>query len=214
MIDEEWILNKRTGLFEPEDKSVNIAIIVITSVVFFIMELWEKTQTSGYFIKNTTEFLLEHGALYKPRVLEGEWYRLITYLFLHSGIEHLMNNMMVLYFLGNALEYYIGTIWYIIVYFFSGIMAALGSILWNTEYVVCVGASGAVFGVIGGLLWIVLKNRANLHGISKKRMLFFVGLSVYSGFTSQGVDNVAHIAGLFAGFLFLAMMQGFLCLII
>ena len=195
------MLNESKGLFEPEEKSVNIIIIVITTIVFFIIELWEKSETSGYFIKNTTEFLLEHGALYAPKLLEGEWYRVITYLFLHSGIEHLMNNMMVLYFLGNALEHYIGKVAYIVLYFFSGVIAALGSILYNIEYPVCVCASGAIFGVIGAILWIVLKNRGSLQGISKKRMLFFVFLSVYSGFTSQGIDNAAHITGLLAGFL-------------
>ncbi len=195
-------MNESKGLFEPEDKSVNIVIIIITTVVFFIMELWEKSQTSGYFIKNTIEFLLEHGALYAPKLLEGEWYRIITYLFLHSGIEHLMNNMMVLYFLGNALEHYVGKVGYLSTYFFSGIVAAIGSVLYNTEYPVCVGASGAIFGVIGAMLWIVLKNRGTLQGISKRRMMFFVFLSVYSGFTSQGIDNAAHITGLVAGFLF------------
>ena len=206
MIDEEWILNKRTGLFEPEDKSVTIVIIVITSLVFFIMELWEKSQTSGYFLKNTTEFLLEHGALYAPKLLEGEWYRVITYLFLHSGIEHLMNNMLVLYFLGNALEHYMKKFAYVFIYFFSGIVAAMGSVLYNTQYPVCVGASGAVFGIIGAMVWIVLKNRGSLQGISKRRMLFFVFLSVYSGFTTQGIDNAAHIAGLLAGFLLSILM--------
>lgn len=198
-------MNESKGLFEPEEKSVNIVIIVITAIVFFVMELWEKSQTSGYFLGNTTEFFLEHGALYAPKLLEGEWYRVITYLFLHSGIEHLMNNMMVLYFLGNALEHYIGKVWYIVLYFFSGIVAAMGSVLYNTEYPVCVGASGAVFGVIGAMFWIVLKNRITLQGISKKRMVFFVFLSVYGGFTSQGVDNAAHVAGLLGGFL-LAML--------
>ena len=194
-------MNESKGLFEPEDKSINIVIIIITTVVFFIMELWEKSHTSGYFIKNTTEFLLEHGALYAPKLLEGEWYRVITYLFLHSGIEHLMNNMMVLYFLGNALEHYVGKIGYLYIYFVCGIIAAMGSVLYNTEHFVCVGASGAIFGVIGAMLWLVLQNRGNLQGISKRRMLFFVFLSVYSGFTSQGVDNVAHITGLCTGFL-------------
>ena len=145
-------MNESKSLFEPEDKSVNIVIIIITTVVFFIMELWEKSQTNGYFLGNTTEFFLEHGALYAPKLLAGEWYRVITYLFLHSGIEHLMNNMLVLYFLGNALEHYIGKIWYVILYFFSGIIAAMGSVLYNTEYLVCVGASGAVFGLFGALL--------------------------------------------------------------
>ena len=59
-------MNESKGLFEPEEKSINIVIIIITAVVFFLMELWEKSQTDGYFLGNTTEFFLEHGALYAP----------------------------------------------------------------------------------------------------------------------------------------------------
>ncbi len=198
-------MEAKTELYEPNEKSVNLGIIIATAVVFCLLLLWEKSITEGSFYGNTAWFLLEHGALYGPRVKAGEWYRLVTYLFLHNGIEHLINNMLILYFVGNALERYLGRIKYLILYFSSGILAGIGSIVynsvWNGAYAVCVGASGAVFGVAGALAYLVLVNKGNLQGLTKRQMLIFLGLSVYGGLVTQGVDNAAHVAGLVAGFL-------------
>lgn len=195
-----------TEIFEPNKKSVNLGIIAGTVCVFFVMLFWEKSMTKGEFYGNTIDFFLEHGALYGPAVKEGEWYRLLTYLFLHSGMEHLLNNMLILYFIGNALERYLGHWKFLLLYLASGIFAALGSVFWNTSYPVCVGASGAVFGVCGGLAYLVLIHRGNLQGLTKKRMLLFLLLSVYGGFVTQGVDNAAHITGLLSGFLLAAVL--------
>ncbi|MBP3570127.1 MAG: rhomboid family intramembrane serine protease [Lachnospiraceae bacterium] len=194
-------MREQTAIFEPAKKSVNVVIVVITVTAFFIMQFWEKSITNGTFYGHTTQFLLEHGALYGPAVREGEWYRLVTHMFLHSDIWHLGNNMLILFCLGNALEHYVGKISFVMLYFFSGILAALGSVVYNTDSPVSIGASGAVFGVVGAMLWLVLRNRGRLEGFTGKRMLLFIVLSVYAGFVDQGVDNAAHVAGLIAGFL-------------
>lgn len=198
-------MEESIGLYEPNKKSVNLGIIIMTSGVFFLVLLWEKMITTGAFYGNTTVFLLKCGALYAPAVLQGEWYRLLTYQFLHSGIEHLINNMLILYFIGNALERYLGRIKFLILYFCSGILAGIGSIVYNSvcgnTFAVCIGASGAVFGVTGALLYLVLANRGNLQGLTRQQMLLFLGLSIYGGLIRQGVDNAAHVAGLAAGFL-------------
>ena len=75
----------RTELFEPNEKSVNLGIIISTSVSFFLLLFWENHITGGAFRENTTIFFLTHGALYGPAVLQGEWYRLLTYLFLNKN---------------------------------------------------------------------------------------------------------------------------------
>ena len=202
-------MNTQTDLFEPNKRSVNLGIVIATAASFFLVLLWEKALTDGAFYGNSTGFLLEHGALYGPKVLAGEWYRLVTHLFLHSGIEHLINNMLILYFVGNALERYLGRIKYLILYFLSGILAGIGSIvynMYNLSYPVCIGASGAVFGVCGALVYLVLVNKGNLKGLTKQRMFIFLALSVYGGLTDTGVDNAAHIAGLFAGFLLAVLL--------
>lgn len=198
-------MREETELFEARKGSVNIIVVLITIVVFFVMQFLEKKITQGEFYGHSTSFLLEHGALYGPYVKEGEWYRLITYMFLHSDIGHLLNNMLILYFLGNALEYYVGKFSYLIIYFLSGILAALGSVVYNINHPVCVGASGAVFGITGAMAWLIIKNRGRLAGMTKQRMLLFVIMSAYGGFVDKSIDNAAHMVGLAAGF-FIAML--------
>jgi len=198
-------MREQTELFEPTKKSVNVVIVAVTVIAFFVMQFWEKSITPGTFYGHTTQFLLEHGALHAPSIQIGEWYRLVTHLFLHGDIWHLGNNMLILFCLGNALEHYVGKISYAVIYFFSGILAGLGSVVYNTNDTVSVGASGAVFGVVGAMVWLVLRNKGRLKGFTGPRMAVFVLMSVYAGFVDQGIDNAAHIAGLIAGFL-LAML--------
>ena len=194
-------MREQTEIFEPTKKSVNVIIVAVTVITFLVMQFLEKSVTQGTFYGHTTQFLLEHGALHKPGVLSGEWYRLITHMFLHADIWHLGNNMLILFCLGNALEHYTGKISYVVIYFFSGILAGLGSVVYNTDNTVSVGASGAVFGVVGAMAWLVVRNKGRLPGFTGPRMLIFVLMSVYAGFADRGVDNAAHIAGLIAGFL-------------
>ena len=194
-------MEEQIQIFEPTKKSANLVLVAITVLVFFVMQFWEKSVTEGTFYGHTTAFLLEHGALYGPGIRQGEWYRLVTHMFLHGDIGHLGNNMLILFCLGNALEHYVGRISYVSVYFLSGILAGLGSVVYNTTGTVSVGASGAVFGVVGAMACLVLKNRGRLEGFTGRRMIVFILLSVYAGFSDQGVDNAAHVAGLLAGFL-------------
>ncbi|MBO5353760.1 MAG: rhomboid family intramembrane serine protease [Lachnospiraceae bacterium] len=198
-------MRETTEIFEAKKGSVNVMIAAVTVVVFFVMQFLEKRSAGGVFYGHTSRFLLEHGALYGPYVKDGEWYRLFTYMFLHMDIGHLVNNMLVLFFLGNALEYYVGKIPYMVLYFCSGILAALGSVVYNINNPVCVGASGAVFGITGAMAWLLVKNRGQLAGMTKQRMFLFVIMSAYGGFVDKSIDNAAHMTGLAAGFL-LAML--------
>lgn len=199
-------MRETTQLFEPTKKSVNVILVAVTVLVFFVMQAWEKSITEGTFYEHTAAFLLEHGALYGPSIRQGEWYRLVTHMFLHGDIWHLGNNMLILFCLGNALEHYVGKFSYVTIYFFSGILAGLGSVVYNTTSTVSVGASGAVFGVVGAMGWLVLQARGNLEGFTGQRMIVFILLSVYAGFADQGVDNAAHVAGLISGFLLAVLL--------
>lgn len=222
---ENSTLDEQNTIFEPNKHSVNLLIVIVTAAVFLMMELWEKSMTKGDFYGNTTQFLLEHGALYGPAVLrDGEWYRLFTYQFLHGGMEHLLNNMLILYFMGNYMEKLMGRVKYAVLYFSSGILAGLGSIVYNgyhltgafstsemllaEGYPVCVGASGAVFGVIGAVVYLILIHRGRLFGLNARRLLIFLVLSIYSGFVEQGVDGAAHVAGLIGGVVLAALLYG------
>ncbi len=194
-------MREQIELFEPTKKSANMVIVAATVIAFFIMQFWEKSITAGDFYGHTTQFLLEHGALYALGVRAGEWYRLVTHLFLHGDIWHLGNNMLILFCLGNALEHYTGKFSYVGIYFFSGILAGLGSVVYNTGNTVSVGASGAVFGIVGAMVWLFVKNKGRLEGFTAPGIVLFVLMSVYVGFVDQSVDNAAHITGLIAGFL-------------
>ena len=174
-----------------------VTLIVINIAVFFILTLFGDTEDAV--------FMLQHGAMYAPYVTEGhEYYRIFTCLFLHFGITHLLNNMVMLGALGWNLELEIGKIRYIIIYFGSGIIGNIISLCYDLtlqQPAVSVGASGAIFGLMGALLYVVIANRGRLGRLSGRGMLVMVALSLYFGLTSSGVDNLAHIGGLVSGFL-------------
>ena len=174
-----------------------VTLIVINIAVFFILTLFGDTEDAV--------FMLQHGAMYAPYVTEGhEYYRIFTCLFLHFGIAHLLNNMVMLGALGWNLELEIGKIRYIIIYFGSGIIGNIISLCYDLtlqQPAVSAGASGAIFGLMGALLYVVIANRGRLGRLSGRGMLVMVALSLYFGMTSSGVDNLAHIGGLVSGFL-------------
>lgn len=175
----------------------NIMLIAVNIFVFLAAELWMDQENAW--------LLYKHGALAAENVAQQhEYYRLITYMFLHSGIDHLINNMLILWFLGNHLEGQAGHLRYLIFYFGTGILAGIASMSYNIiieRHVVCVGASGAIFGVVGAVAANILLHRGRVEELTARQMLLFVVLSLYGGLTSQGVDNAAHIGGLVAGLL-------------
>lgn len=178
-------------------QNCTILLIAINVIVFFALSFFGMTEDA--------EYMLEHGAMYVPYMLEGEgYYRLFTSMFLHFGIDHLANNMVMLGAIGWNLEYEIGKIKFLIIYLGSGlagnILSAFGDLM-TGEYAVSAGASGAVFGIIGALLYVVIRNKGQIGTISGRGLVFMVILSLYYGFTSSGVDNLAHIGGLIAGFI-------------
>lgn len=172
------------------------ALIIINAAVFLILSVSGNTEDMY--------FMLEHGAVYEPFVVQGhEFYRLFTSMFLHFGIDHLLNNMVLLGALGWNLEMEIGKVRFLAVYLVSGIGGNIFSLYYGVrtqEYAASAGASGAVFGLMGALLYVVIANRGRLGRLSGRGMMFMVALSLYFGITSSGVDNLAHIGGLVCGF--------------
>ena len=179
-----------------------VALIVINIAVFFILTMFGDTEDAV--------FMLQHGAMYEPNIIEGhEYYRIFTCLFLHFGITHLLNNMVLLGALGWNLELEIGKVRFVIIYFASGIIGNIVSLFYDLtleQPAVCAGASGAIFGLMGALLYVVIANRGRLGRLSGRGMLVMVILSLYFGLTSTGVDNLAHIGGLVSGFLLAVLL--------
>lgn len=174
---------------------VNCTIIAINVIYFLYLEIAGSSEN--------TAFMISKGAMYAPLVLEeGQYYRLLTAVFMHFGINHIMNNMLVLFFLGDNLERALGRVKYLIFYLLCGVGANVISMMVNMSeysYRVSAGASGAIFGVVGRLLYAVIVNRGQLEDLTTRQLGIIVLLTAYHGFTSQGIDNAAHIGGLLLG---------------
>ena len=177
------------------------ALIVVNVAVFIFLSFGGMTEDAYYMLRN--------GAMYLPLLQQGEYYRMFTSIFLHFGFSHLVNNMLMLGVMGWQLELVIGRIKFLIIYFAAGlggnVLSALAE-LRTGDYAVSAGASGAIFGIIGALLYIAVRNHGQIGNVSGQGILIMVALTLYYGFTSSGVDNFAHIGGLAAGFVLAVLL--------
>ncbi len=175
---------------------ITAAIVVLNVGIWLYLEITGDTQD--------TEFMLRHGAAYLPYILEnGENWRLVSCMFLHFGADHLINNMLILALTGYRLELTLGSVRYAFLYLASGLCGSLLSLcgdMQTSDWAVSAGASGAVFGVIGGLLAWAIWHRGKVEGLTAKGLLGMAALSLYYGFTTAGVDNLGHIGGILGGF--------------
>lgn len=181
---------------------INWFIIVVNIVTFVIMELDGNTSDTSY--------MLSHGALNVQLVLEkGEYYRIFTSMFMHAGFSHIFNNMLVLFFAGDNLERAAGHVKYFIMYIAGGLLANIAALIYYNIAdinVCCVGASGAIFSVVGALFYIVLVNKGHLENLSASKLGVFIVMSIYLGLRSATTSNSAHIGGLIAGFVLAALI--------
>ena len=149
------------------------------------------------------------GGNYLPLTLEQPW-RLMSATFLHGGILHLGMNMWALWSTGALLERFYGNKQFLILYLLSGLFGSLASLFFSARTGVSVGASGAIFGVVGAILAAIYTKQGKMPATMVKAlrasMLPFVAFSLFMGFTSGHIDNAAHIGGGVAGFL-LAMIM-------
>lgn len=171
---------------------VNILLVLLNVILFILCTF-------------TGSLLYNKGAFSVTYLMQdGEWYRIFTSMFLHWDAEHLISNMLILYYIGNAVEREMGHILYLFTYFLSGISGAVFSMgyeLFAHNYANSVGASGAVFGIEGALLMLVLLHRGKWADITAGKMVFTIAFSLYCGFTSSFVNNAAHVGGVLMGFL-------------
>ncbi len=184
-----------------EQSYVNGILIAANALFFLYLEIAGSSEDVA--------FMLDHGAMFVPAVMVGgEYYRLLTSMFMHFGINHIINNMIVLFVLGDHLERALGHVRYLIFYLLSGLAANVVSMLAEgaDSRIVSAGASGAVFGVAGGLLYAVFINQGRLGDLTMKQIAVMAALSLYLGFQDIGVDNVAHVSGLIAGMLLAFIM--------
>jgi rhomboid protease GluP len=144
--------------------------------------------------------LLEAGAMVPLLVAQGEWWRLITAMFLHVNLIHLAFNSLALYVFGGLIESALGAGRMVALYLVTGFAASVASFTFGSPASAAVGASGAIFGLLGAWLAYNLRRRSlSLARANVQSALFLIGINLVFGFTIPGVDNVAHLGGLVSG---------------
>ena len=185
-----------------KDKDVVTWGIMLVNIVYFLyLDLTGSSEDVA--------FMMRHGAMFVPAVLDGEYFRLLIAVFMHFGIQHLVNNMLILFIFGNFMEKAMGKWRYLLFHLACGVGVNLVQVGWyllenrfrNPEVIVSAGASGAIFGIAGGLLYIILRNRGRLENLKTRQMALMIIISLYLGFRSAETNNLAHIAGVVVGFI-------------
>lgn len=174
------------------------SILVMINVILFLMINFT------HWFGGTQEIVMQGALSWRSIRFNKEYYRLITSIFMHADLSHLINNMLVLLFVGDNLERAAGKVRYLFIYFGAGILAGISSIGYNmmmNTRAVSIGASGAIFGVVGAMVYILIVNKGKLEDISTRQIALFALFSLYGGITNARVDNIAHIGGFIAGFL-------------
>lgn len=179
-------IEKTNQIFKKKVPYITYILLAINILVFLYFNL-----------VGTYDQILNEYCLHGPSVRNGEFIRLISSMFLHGDLIHLVFNCYALYIFGSQIENYFGKIKYIVIYLFSGIIGSLLSItLSNTA---SIGASGAIFGLMGSLLYFGYHYRVYLGTTLKSQLIPLIVLNLLYGFMVPGIDNFAHIGGLIGG---------------
>ena len=189
---------KNNKIYEDTFKQKKVYITnLLISICVFIFALMVVKGANPLGINGLLLYLF--GANIKEAVVAGEIYRLITSTFLHASLLHLLFNMYALYIIGNQLESYIGKIKFLIVYLVSAISGSLMSCVFTTG--ISVGASGAIFGLLGSLLYFGYHYRLYLGSVLKSQIIPLILINLIFGFMDPRIDNASHIGGLIGGYL-------------
>jgi rhomboid protease GluP len=175
-------------------------LIVGANIAMFV---YMGLRGAGWFEVASMAPYFDFGGNNGAATTDGEWWRLVTSMFVHYGIVHLALNLWALYQAGHLVERLFGRGLYTLVYFGSGIAGGLATICWNGDRLWSAGASGAVFGVYGALLGYLMREKGGIpHHVLKplvKSTLFFAGFNLLYGLTNPRIDNAAHVGGFVAG---------------
>ncbi|WP_194841324.1 rhomboid family intramembrane serine protease [Salinibacillus xinjiangensis] len=173
-------------------------LLAVNIIMFYLLS----TTPGG---STDTKNLINWGAKFNPYILEGEWWRIFSSMFLHIGGLHIFMNMIALYYLGNTVERMYGSIKFVCIYILAGLFGGMASFALNDA--VAAGASGAIFGLFGALLFFGLVNKKLFFQTMGSNLLFIIGLNIFLGISVPSIDNSAHVGGLIGGFLAAAMVQ-------
>jgi len=176
-------------IFKPKKNVVTVSLIIINVLIYAYMILFGQYEN-----------MINNFAVYGPYIVRyGQYYRLITGAFLHGDILHLLFNCYALYVVGSQIESFMGKAKYMAIYFISALTGSLISILLTKT--ASIGASGAIFGLMGSLLYFGYHYRVYLGTVLKSQIIPLIVINLIIGFSVSGIDNFAHIGGLIGGVL-------------
>ncbi|MBR1385247.1 MAG: rhomboid family intramembrane serine protease [Bacilli bacterium] len=176
-------------VFKKKIPYITYGLILINVIIYILM-----------YLMNYERYFIENYSVWGYGIIKnGEFYRLITGAFLHGDIFHLLFNMYALFVIGSQIESFMGKAKYLVIYFFSAIVGSLFSIVLNNN--ISIGASGAIFGLLGSLLYFGYHYRVYLGGVIKSQILPLIIINLAIGFLGENIDNFAHIGGLVGGIL-------------
>lgn len=183
-------------VFSPKKIIFTKLLILICIVMYIILGI-----NNGNFLNFSANSLAYFGGNELFLVQSGQVWRLLSSAFLHAGLIHLLVNMYSLAILGTQVETFIGKWKFLFIYLVSAISGNLLSLVFSNGNVVSVGASGALFGLMGALLYFGYHYRLYLSEAIKTQIIPIILLNLLIGFTVPGIDNVAHVGGLIGGYL-------------
>ena len=182
-------IENQLSVLKPSGKFPIITAVILAADVFiFLMQLifgWENN------------FIFSYGINRELIFSEGQFYRLFTYMFIHSGFEHIAFNGVSLCIYGTRIEKYFGKISFAAIYFLSGLLGGIISALFNSGF--AVGASGAIFGLIGAALVLSKKKHQDIGGLGYMTMIIVAVSNISIGMMTANVDNFGHIGGFLGG---------------
>ena len=188
------------GLFIPSRRFLATPLLIDLNLLVFALMVFSGVSAS----EPTGHQLVQWGSNVSSLTLPGQPWRLLSCLFVHAGLAHLLLNMFSLWLLGLLVEDRVGPLRLLLVYLASGVGGGLASLAWHTDGINSVGASGAIFGLYGFLLTLLISKKLVLDKSDRRAMLGLVLYLVFSNLLSGltgNIDNAAHLGGLATGLL-------------
>lgn len=178
--------NRINSIFKSDFPMITYILIAINVILFIIPLLFGEYNS-----------LINNFCVDASLIRSGQYYRILTGIFLHGSILHLLFNCYALFVIGSQVENFMGKFKYLIIYLFSGICGSIFSMIFSSYP--SIGASGAIFGLMGALVYFGYHYRVYLGNVVKSQIIPLILLNLCIGFLSSGIDNFAHIGGLIGG---------------
>ncbi|WP_335869377.1 rhomboid family intramembrane serine protease [Bacillus sp. 2205SS5-2] len=173
-------------------------VFLALQVMMFLWLEWQGGSTDS-------RVLVKYGAKYNPLILEGEWWRFFTPVFLHIGLLHLVMNSIALLYIGSEVERMFGNLRFVWIYLVAGMFGSIASFLFTVN--ISAGASGAIFGCFGALLYFGIMYPQIFFRTMGMNVIVIISINLLLGFTIQGIDNAGHIGGLVGGIIATGMVH-------